>query len=302
MGNNHKTSEGSTYRITNNSINNSNNTQLTNEPSYIRFRPDTNQKELNFLVDTGADICLVKASSLRRSTVLGDSLDNTLTGITGQPISPIGIYNAQIDFKGNRITHKFLVVPEEFKLNPFINGIIGRDFLKKYKANISYDKNIVSIEINSKQIQIPLESKFGSNAANPTNSDVIHTSVQPTEQNSKEIILKHVLAVDKPMQLAEEKIFINKIIDHFQDIFHIMGDRLSCSSRETHKLPLKENIPPIHIRQYRLAESHKNEVNEQTKKMLEDNIIRHSNSPWNSPLLVVPKKADAQGNKKVPRP
>jgi len=32
--------------------------------------------------------------------------------------------------------------------------------------------------------------------------------------------------------------------------------------------------------------------------MLRDGIIVSSNSPWNSPILVVPKKEDASGKKK----
>jgi hypothetical protein len=32
--------------------------------------------------------------------------------------------------------------------------------------------------------------------------------------------------------------------------------------------------------------------------MLADGIIQHSTSPWNSPILVVPKKPDASGKKK----
>lgn len=294
VGNKHIASEGSTYRI-----NNSQQHKSENEPSHIRLRTDMNKKEMNFLVDTGADICLVKSGCLDSSTVLRDSYNNTLTGITGQPISPIGIYNARINIDGNNISHNFIVVREEFKLKAHIDGIIGRDFLKKYKSNINYDKNAVTLYIHSKQIEIPLESRDERSAKNQTiNSEIIHTSVQPIVQNRKEAILEQIPLDINPTRFNEEKTFIRRVIDIFPDIFHVSGESLSCSNVEKHKHTLKENIPPIHIRQYRLAENHKNEVNKQTEKMLRDNIIRNSKSPWNSPLLVVPKKEDAQGNKK----
>jgi hypothetical protein len=37
------------------------------------------------------------------------------------------------------------------------------------------------------------------------------------------------------------------------------------------------------------------EVDKQVKKSLQEGIIEESNSPWNSPILVVPKKRDASG-------
>lgn len=40
------------------------------------------------------------------------------------------------------------------------------------------------------------------------------------------------------------------------------------------------------------------EVNKQIKQLLEDGIIRHSKSPYNSPMWVVPKKMDASGTRK----
>jgi hypothetical protein len=40
------------------------------------------------------------------------------------------------------------------------------------------------------------------------------------------------------------------------------------------------------------------EVNKQVKKLLQEGVIEESNSPSNSPILVVPKKIDASGQQK----
>jgi hypothetical protein len=49
---------------------------------------------------------------------------------------------------------------------------------------------------------------------------------------------------------------------------------------------------------YRIPEVHRDEVQKQTELMLSDGIILPSTSPWNSPILVLPMKADASGKKK----
>ena len=43
---------------------------------------------------------------------------------------------------------------------------------------------------------------------------------------------------------------------------------------------------------------HREEVQRQTEQMLQDEIIVPRTSPWNSPILVIPKKADTCGKKK----
>lgn len=55
---------------------------------------------------------------------------------------------------------------------------------------------------------------------------------------------------------------------------------------------------PIHTKTYRYPEANKAEVNKQMAKMLEQDIIKHSNSPYSSPIWIVPKKLDSSGDRK----
>jgi len=43
---------------------------------------------------------------------------------------------------------------------------------------------------------------------------------------------------------------------------------------------------------------HKEEVRKQIAKMLDQNIIRNSHTPWAAPVWVVPKKSDSSRQKK----
>ena len=45
-------------------------------------------------------------------------------------------------------------------------------------------------------------------------------------------------------------------------------------------------------------EVHTEEVQRQTNQLLHDGITKPSTGPWNSPILVIPRKADVSGKKK----
>jgi len=49
-------------------------------------------------------------------------------------------------------------------------------------------------------------------------------------------------------------------------------------------------VSPINTPLYRINVSQKEEVDCQVKQLLEDGITAKSDSPWNSPLLVVPRR------------
>lgn len=96
----------------------------------------------------------------------------------------------------------------------------------------------------------------------------------------------------------EERSIIDKILLNYHDIFHLPGDKLTYTNVKKFKLPLEENAPIINKKQYRLPEKHRNEVQKQIDKLQNDDIIESSSSPFNSPILLVPKKGtDPEGNK-----
>jgi hypothetical protein len=65
-----------------------------------------------------------------------------------------------------------------------------------------------------------------------------------------------------------------------------------------HAITMVPGTTPINIKPYRLPEAQKAEIERQVDKLLEEGIIEESESRCNSPLLVVPKKTDASGEKK----
>ena len=96
---------------------------------------------------------------------------------------------------------------------------------------------------------------------------------------------------------SKEKEEILRICYNFSDLFYLDGDKFESTSAIQHKIPLT-NDKPIYIKPYRLPECHKEEENKQVIEMERQGIVQKSNSPWNAPLLVVPKKMDASGTKK----
>nr|CAH7734904.1 unnamed protein product [Callosobruchus chinensis] len=95
----------------------------------------------------------------------------------------------------------------------------------------------------------------------------------------------------------EEIEAITKLVKEYSDIFHIEGNYLTFTNKIKHHIRTSDEIP-IYTKSYRYPEIHRKEVQRQIQGMLDQGIIRESNSAWSSPIWVVPKKLDASGQKK----
>jgi hypothetical protein len=94
---------------------------------------------------------------------------------------------------------------------------------------------------------------------------------------------------------------IRNICEEYVDIFKLPGDSLTATTAAEHTIPTP-SIPKgraITLKNYRLPESQQLETGRQVTEMLNDDIITPSNSGWNFPLLVVPKKFGCITKKKM---
>ena len=75
------------------------------------------------------------------------------------------------------------------------------------------------------------------------------------------------------------------------EVFTLKGDPLPCTSLTEHEIILKSG-KIINLRSHKLPEKHREFSLQETDKLLRKNIIRESQSPYNSPLWIVPKKGN----------
>ena len=89
---------------------------------------------LNFLLDSGATLTLIKVGNLKGKTMVREE-KLALIGVTGHQIHTIGKIKATVDIGNKQIRHTMYVVKNNFPIE--YEGILGNDFLTKHKVDIS---------------------------------------------------------------------------------------------------------------------------------------------------------------------
>ena len=331
----------------------------------------SNGKELIFLVDSGADISLIKPGNLDKSRKYDPKGRVRVKSVRGSVIETLGTVQVVICEGPLSIPFTFQLVGRQVDIP--CDGILGRDFLTHAGARICYESGTVTFgkgrdkihklmmpadaEGQKKAIRrlvlpsrteivvrLPVEGRsrdgegitekreiqagvYLAGAATQITRGYAITSVLNTTSDRVEIeepvlqvtelepgtlgglpkgddaatpvdrsreVLKH-LRFDHLNE--EERKQIEKTCSVYHDIFHLPGEVMSSTTSVKHEIRLEPGTQPINSRPYRLPESQRQEVGRQVEELREKGIITESNSPWNSPLLVVPKKADASGEK-----
>ena len=122
-----------------------------------------------------------------------------------------------------------------------------------------------------------------------------------TESNQEITLTDRFKELIKELHLAnlntEEKKSLLRIIAKFPYQFFLNGDKLGFTNVIKHKINTLDN-EPVKRSNYRYPVVHKEVIAGETAKLKDYDAISPSNSAYNSPVWVVPKKPDSQGNKK----
>jgi hypothetical protein len=170
----------------------------------------------------------------------------------------------------------------DFKNNNF-EAILGQNVLYPIGAKIDL--------LNNELIVNNVITKFNNNSC-PFKYDEIY-SLDSLDLNYTELFekLKHEELNNEELKNLKNLIYENK------DLFYREGDKLTAVNEIKHQI-ITTNSQPIYSKMYRFPKIHEEEVNTQVREMLKQNIIQPSNSPYNSPVWVVPKKMDNSGKPK----
>lgn len=215
---------------------------------------------MNFLVDTGANKNFIKSHLAPNAKPVHTPF--FINSPAGKILVKAKICGKFFSSLGCDLDITFFILPS---LESF-DGIIGDDTLKQLKAIIDREKNELIIDTNKK---IPLK-------------------------NMTSAVVNHLLIPNKDIS-EHAKLKLEDLCGKFSHLFGPVGnEEIKTNVRAEIRTSTDE---PIYTKSYPYPTSMRDEVERQVNELLAENIIRPSNSPYNSPIWVVPKKPKPNGEK-----
>lgn len=314
---------------------------------FIKLKINNVERILTILVDSQADASILKESSLKSHNKVNTNEKIQLQGITDGSISSLGSFDSKIPFQNNLIDQKWHIVPDSIRIHA--DGILGKDFLKPFKAAINYWSMTLDVPLNHSMFYIPiLEGPEEGTILLPPRSECIRkiylnncTTPQVIENQQiehgifvprmiihpKNPIIRILNTSDEAKIIKTDSFVINSLNDYYvyqpnsrqnrtqkvieilkrkfpehvpkelidlcskySDIFALDDELSTVNNFYQHKIQMNDQTPS-YTKNYRIPHTHKTEIDSHVDKLLKNNLIEPSQAPYNSPVLLVPKKS-----------
>lgn len=235
------------------------------------------------MVDTGSTLSLIQEScynQLKGQDQWNPSKGQTFMLANGQMHSSIGMTNWECELQGQKLKLTLYVLRNSDLTVPII---LGMDFLTSAGIMLDFRRaqyGIVSQEESESEKFPLLPSKSF------TNYLVSFYFALPGGEVSPEVSSAVQQLAFKADTTSEFQCHLEKLMSEWPMV---------CTNEVGHSSVIKHCINtidevPLRKRAYHVSVEKQQFIDKEIKEMLANNIIRPSNSPWASPVVIVPKK------------
>ena len=144
--------------------------------------PSFNKDQIKLLIDTGADLNIIKINALKNDTEINEKEKIYLKGINEKIVSTIGKTELDLIIDNKAFETEFYVVNEIFPITG--DGIIGNKFLVDNHAIIDVANN--TITINESKIKNDNDICF---TLQPRSETIVEISIDDKDMNNKNILI-----------------------------------------------------------------------------------------------------------------
>ncbi|GKA93150.1 ty3-gypsy retrotransposon protein [Tanacetum coccineum] len=253
---------------------------ITN-PHTMKLRGNIHGFEVVVLIDSGAthNFLSVKLVELLNLIVTGTRETRVILG-NGKSEKSVGICRGvQLQLPG------FVVIDDFYPLElGSTDVILGMKWLRQLgDTRVNWRELTMTFQFAGKQVTLNSDAGLHRGA----------TSLRALARGISNIDEGYIVSMANlgGLEMPESQVHpdLDETLTECSDVFS-MPAGLPPSRDHEHAIVLKHGTEPINVRPYRYPQLQKDEIERLVGEMIEAGIIRPSNSPYSSPILLVKKK------------
>lgn len=157
---------------------------LNNEEATINLSLSISNQPVKFLIDSGSSISLINSKFIKDNINLNQNKKIEIIGATGHSALTLAVVHTEISIGNCTFKHDFHVYGNDISINS--GGILGWDFLKKFKGNIDFENEKLILRVPQLVEKSTIQSKkmYGDNVIDGENTKSIQTESMSKENSS----------------------------------------------------------------------------------------------------------------------
>jgi hypothetical protein len=255
------------------------------------------QIPMKLYFDTGATASIISAKMVHQHQLLIKPSEIKIKSANNAITPVIGVTETmEITIDGYSCLLPLLVMDHEdhdvlLGINWFEQFPHTGIFPKEKKLIINQQVILLQQE-HSEEIQsvtkIDLDDESEESSLEQSNYAEIDQAISDDDLNTDWTFSRKIIEPAETLT-PDEDIFFKKIQDSAKNMFASSYQELGCVQHMPFTIRTTDEIP-IYTRPYRKAETDRQIINNEVKMMLDAKIIRPSNSPWSSPVVLIKKQ------------